>query len=92
MTILIIPSTPISRKLTAHGYRNITSTSNKTKRIATRKYFIENGIRALPTDSIPHSKFLSLITDLRRGPKNPEIIMVVTTNPTANRNCIKIGK
>ena len=31
--------------------------------MATRKYFTEKGIRALPKDSIPHSKFSSLILD-----------------------------
>ena len=59
-TILIIPSIPNSLKLIAQGYKKITSTSNNTKRIATTKYFTEKGIRAFPTDSIPHSKFLSL--------------------------------
>jgi hypothetical protein len=69
ITILIIPSIPNSLKLTAQGYKKITSTSNKTKRMATKKYFTEKGMRALPTDSIPHSKFLSLFTELLLGPK-----------------------
>jgi hypothetical protein len=47
MTILTMPSIPNSLKLIAQGYRKITSTSNNTK-IATRKYFTENGIRAFP--------------------------------------------
>jgi hypothetical protein len=46
MTILTIPSIPNSLKLIAQGYRKITSTSNNTNKIATRKYFTENGIRA----------------------------------------------
>ena len=59
--------------------------------MATKKYFTENGIRALPIDSIPHSKFLSLISDTRLGPNFPEIKIVPTTNPTARSICIKIG-
>jgi hypothetical protein len=50
MTILTMPSIPNSLKLIAQGYRKITSTSNNTK-IATRKYFTENGIRAFPIPS-----------------------------------------
>ena len=83
MTIFTIPSTPSSLKLIAQGYRKITSTSKRTKRMATKKYFTENGIRALPTDSIPHSKFLSLLAELLFGPNFPEMMMVPTTNPTA---------
>ena len=60
--------------------------------MATKKYFTENGIRAFPTDSIPHSKFLSLETDERFGPNFPEIMIIPTTNPTANSICISIGK
>ncbi len=91
MTILTIPSIPNSLKLTAHGYRKITSTSKRTKSIATKKYLTENGILALPTDSIPHSKFLSFASDDLLGPNFPETNIVPTTNPTAKTNCIKIG-
>ena len=72
MTILTIPSIPNSLKLIAQGYRKITSTSNRTNKIATRKYFTENGIRAFPIPSIPHSKFLSLVADFLFGPNLPE--------------------
>ncbi len=92
MTILIIPSTPKALKLIAHGYRKITSTSNKTNKIATKKYFTEKGILAFPTDSIPHSKFLSLFFECLFGPKYPEPIMVKTTKPMAKPACIRIGK
>ncbi len=92
MTIFIIPSCPNSLKLTAQGYRKITSTSNNTKRMATKKYFTEKGIRAFPTDSIPHSKFLSLLLECLFGPKKLEPIIVNTTNPTAKPICIRIGK
>ena len=91
MTILTIPSIPNSLKLTAHGYKKITSTSNKTNKMATRKYFTEKGILAFPTDSIPHSKFLSLTSEDLLGPNFDEINIVPTTNPTARINCIKIG-
>jgi len=66
--------------------------SNNTNKIATRKYFTEKGIRAFPTDSIPHSKFLSLITDFLLGPNFPEIMMVATTKPIASKACISIGR
>ena len=91
MTILTIPSIPNSLKLIAQGYRKITSTSNRTNKIATRKYFTENGIRAFPIPSTPHSKFLPLISDFLLGPNFPETIIVPTTNPAASKNCIKIG-
>ena len=80
------PFTPKSLKLTAQGYMNITSTSNKTKRIATRKYLIENGIRALPWDSIPHSKVSSLTFDFLLGPSKCVEIITIATNPRATIN------
>ena len=43
INISIIPSMPNSLKLTAQGYIKITSTSNSTNNIATKKYLIENG-------------------------------------------------
>jgi hypothetical protein len=61
MTILTMPSIPNSLKLIAQGYRKITSTSNNTNKIATRKYFTENGIRAFPL--LLHSKFYFFISD-----------------------------
>ena len=39
-----------------------------TNKIATKKYLIENGKRAFPCGSIPHSNESSLILVLRRGP------------------------
>ena len=57
--------------------------------MATRKYLTEKGIRALPTDSIPHSKFLSLEADDLFGPNFPETTMVPTTNPTAKQQLHK---
>ena len=59
--------------------------------MATRKYFTEKGIRALPTDSIPHSKFLSFTSELLFGPNFPDIMIVPTTKPIAKMACIKIG-
>lgn len=44
----ITPVIPRSLKFTAHGYINITSMSNSTKIIATKKYLIAKGIRAFP--------------------------------------------
>ncbi len=69
----------------------MTSTSKSTKSMATKKYFTENGILALPTDSIPHSKFLSLFLECLLGPRSPDIIMVPTTKPIAKPACISIG-
>lgn len=92
INILNNPSMPKSLKLIAQGYRNITSTSNRTNKIATKKYFTENGIRAFPIDSIPHSKFSSLILDDLLGPSLPDKIIIPITKPAANKNCIRIGK
>ena len=39
--ISITPNIPNSLKFTAQGYMKITSTSNNTNKIATRKYLIE---------------------------------------------------
>ena len=60
--------------------------------MATKKYFTEKGIRALPIDSMPHSKFSSLFFDERLGPNLPDIKIVPTTKPAASKNCISIGK
>jgi hypothetical protein len=68
MTIFTMPSIPSSLKLIAQGYKKITSTSKRTNKMATRKYLTEKGMRALPTDSIPHSKFLSLEAEDLLGP------------------------
>lgn len=83
MNISIKPLTPKSLKLTAQGYINITSTSNKTNRMATKKYLIEKGCRAFPTDSIPDSKGVSLSDVLRLGPIRCVTSMVPTTKPKA---------
>jgi hypothetical protein len=77
--------------LIAQGYRKITSTSN-TNKIATRKYFTENGIRAFPIPSTPHSKFLFFYFDFLLGPSLPETIIVPTTNPAANKTVIKLER
>ena len=60
--------------------------------MATKKYFTENGTRAFPIDSIPHSKFLSLSIECLFGPYLPDIIIVPTTKPIAKSACISIGK
>ena len=70
----------------------ITSTSNKTKRIATRKYLIEKGERAFPCDSIPHSNACCLILVLRFGPSQCVRTITVTTNPSATTAINTIGK
>ena len=89
MTILIIPSIPNDLKLTAQGYRKTTSMSKRTKRMATRKNLTEKGILAFPIDLIPHSKFSSLISEDLFGPNLPEMMIIATTNPTANSICIR---
>lgn len=66
----ITPNKPRSLKFTAHGYMKITSISNNTKIMATKKYLMANGTRAFPSDSIPHSKDSNLIFVLRFGPAN----------------------
>ncbi len=81
-----------SLKSTAHGYMNITSTSNNTNKMATRKYLIENGIRALPRGSIPHSKESSLILPFLLGPSIWVDTMVNPTKPAATKNISAIGK
>lgn len=88
----ITPFIPNSLKLTAHGYIKITSISNKTNKIATKKYLIANGKRALPWASTPHSKESNLIFVLRFGPSQCEAIMVVITKPSATININTIGK
>lgn len=60
--------------------------------MATRKYLTEKGIRAFPTDSIPHSKLLSLLADDLLGPNKLEPKIVKATNPTARSTCIRMGK
>lgn len=89
--IFINPSTPISLKFTAQGYMKITSTSKRTNKMATRKYLTEKGIRAFPTDSIPHSKLLSLLAEDLLGPNKLEPKIVKATNPTARSTCIRMG-
>ena len=92
MSISIKPYNPICLKFTAHGYMKITSTSNKTNRIAIRKYLIEKGMRALPCGSIPHSNVSSFLTDLRLGPKKWVTTIVVKTKPVATTNIMAMGR
>ena len=81
--ISISPFVPNALKFTAQGYIKITSTSNKTNKIATKKYFTENGTRAFPEDSIPHSNESNFLLDFLLGPKKCVATMVVTTKPSA---------
>jgi len=70
----------------------MTSTSNKTNRMATKKYFMAMGWRALPWVSIPLVKFSNLSAVLRFGPTHEEIPIIVATKPAAKINWIAIGK
>jgi len=81
INIWIKPSNPNSRKLTAHGYIKITSTSKMTNKIATRKYLIEKGCLAFPTTSIPDSNELSLFAVLTFGPMRCVMMIVPIPNP-----------
>src|SRR3569833_2855818 len=92
MNISIIPSCPKALKLTAQGYMKITSTSNSTNNIATRKYLIDIGVRALPITSIPDSNGVSLSLVTRLGPILCVTNMVVTTKPTATTIWNMMGK
>ena len=83
MNISISPLTPNSRKFTAQGYIKMTSTSNKTNSIATKKYLIENGCLALPIDFMPDSKATNLSAVFLLGPTKWVMVMVNTTNPSA---------
>ncbi len=79
-------------KLTAHGYKKITSTSNRTNKIAVMKYFTEKGFLALPMLSRPHSKDASCLFPLALGPNKWVPTNTSTTKPRATRNCMIIGK
>src|SRR5690606_8425474 len=85
------PAMPISLKFTAHGYMKITSTSKSTNRIATRKYRMCNGIRALPFDGTPHSNDSSFTLVLRIGPSKCVTTMVPSTKADARANISKTG-
>src|SRR5690554_3496208 len=85
------PSQSNSKKFTAQGYIKITSTSNKTNKMASKKYRTLKGTRAFPKDSTPHSKFISLFFELFFGPKKPETIIVTSTKPAAKPSCMRIG-
>ncbi len=61
-------------------------------RIAVRKYFTEIGVRALPTDSIPHSNASPFTTLMRRGANKGEVIMAKATKATASPNCTMMGR
>ena len=61
------------------------------KRTATRKYLIENGVRALPCDSMPHSNASDLIFDFLCGPIQCVATIVVTMKPNEMSIIIKTG-
>ena len=90
--ISIKPRLPKFLKSTAHGYMNITSTSNNTNKIAAKKYLIENGKRALPCDSIPHSNTSNFVLFWRFGPSMCVTDIVRVTKPPATKAVIIIGK
>jgi hypothetical protein len=77
-------------KLIAHGYKKITSTSNKTNNIATRKYFTENGFSHFQQIQYHIQNFLPFTSDDLFGPSFPETIMVPTTNPTKEQTALKL--
>ena len=83
MNISITPFHPNSLKLTAHGYIKITSTSKSTNNMATKKYLIEKGWRALPITLIPDSKVVNLSLVFLLGPKRWVAKSVTTTKPNA---------
>lgn len=85
------PNKPNFLKFTAHGYINMISTSNKTNKTATKKYLIENGVRALPCTSIPHSKGSDFTFDFLCGPIQCVANIVATTKPSATIIISKIG-
>src|SRR5690606_13445504 len=85
------PSTPISLKLTAQGYINITSTSNTTNKIAAIKYLTEKGCLALPMTSTPDSNAPNLFSVRTFGPIKCVPIIVNTPNATATPNCMRMG-
>lgn len=57
--------------------------SNKTNKIAVRKYFTENGVLAFPSTSIPHSKVSSLVAPevCLLGPQLCDAYKVNNTKP-----------
>jgi hypothetical protein len=60
--------------------------------MAVIKYLTETGNLALPSDSIPHSKFSSLTFDFIRGLSICVRKSVVTTKPNATTICSSKGK
>ena len=70
----------------------MTSTSNNTNKIAAKKYLIAIGWRALPTLSIPLSKFWSFSAVFLLGPKRWVTPRTNTTKPSAKMNWTPIGK
>ena len=70
----------------------MTSTSNKTKRIAVKKYLIAKGCLALPIDSTPLSNGFNFFFVESRGPIMCVTNIVNPTKPAATKNCITIGK
>jgi hypothetical protein len=71
---------------------NITSTSNNTNRMATKKYLILKGARASPTDSIPHSNTSFLTPVWRFGPNIWVAPIVKITKPKAAKSWKRIGR
>lgn len=51
--------------------------------MATKKYLIEKGWRAFPTDFIPDSKATNFSEVLRLGPTKCVMVIVKATNPKA---------
>src|SRR5579859_4327448 len=86
------PGIASSLKLTAHGYMNITSTSNNTNKIATKKYLILKGRRAFPCPSMPHSNESNLIFVLLFGPSAWVANIVTPTKPSATKNINPMGR
>src|SRR5215204_3301276 len=60
--------------------------------MATRKYLTAIGCLALPTLSIPLSKFANLSAVARFGPRKWVTPIITQTNAIANKSCSAIGK
>lgn len=60
--------------------------------MATKKYLMAIGWRALPMDGIPLSKLINLSLVLLLGPNICDKTIIKMTTPTANKNCNTIGK
>ena len=62
-----MPGEPKSLKFTAQGYIKITSTSNNTNNMATRKYLMDMGVKALPITSTPDSNVVNKHYDYHKS-------------------------